>query len=106
MQVTIDEAGTAAKVTLVGRLDIAGAEAIDLPLATLSGHKSRIVVDMAGVTFIASIGLRHLLSAAKKVGRNGGELVIVNPTETVTEVIVTSGLQDLLKIETGPAAKD
>jgi anti-anti-sigma factor len=99
MQIAIDDAGSTATVTMVGRLDISGAEAIALPLATLSGSKSGLFIDMAGVTFIASIGLRHLVAAAKAVGRRGGRVVLRNPNAAVAEVITTSGLTDLLHIE-------
>ncbi len=101
MQFAIHDDGTAATVTMIGRLDISGAEVVALPLATLSGSKSALFVDMAGVTFIASIGLRHLVSAAKAVGRRGGRLIVLNPTAAVTEVITTSGLAGLLQIERG-----
>jgi anti-anti-sigma factor len=96
MQIAIHDDGIAATVTMVGRLDISGAEVVALPLATLSGSKSALFVDMSGVTFIASIGLRHLVSAAKAVGRRGGRLILLNPTAAVTEVITTSGLAGLL----------
>lgn len=101
MQIAIHDDGIAATVTMIGRLDISGAEVVALPLATLSGSKSALFVDMAGVTFIASIGLRHLVSAAKAVGRRGGRLIVLNPTAAVTEVITTSGLAGLLQIERG-----
>ena len=69
MQITIvDDSGTTAKVILSGKLDIAGADAIALPLATLAGGKSGLVVDMAAVSFLASIGIRHLVSASKALG--------------------------------------
>jgi anti-anti-sigma factor len=99
MQIAIQDDGSAATVTMTGRLDISGAEVIALPLATLSGSKNALFVDMAGVTFIASIGLRHLVSAAKALGRRGGRLVLLNPNTTVSEVIATSGLAGLLQIE-------
>jgi anti-sigma B factor antagonist len=88
-------------VKLVGRLDITGAETVAIPLATLSGSKSGLFIDMSGVTFVASIGLRHLVSAAKAVGRRGGRMVLLNPNAAVVEVITTSGLTDLLHIENG-----
>ena len=99
MQIEINDAGSTATVTMVGRLDIAGAETVALPLATLSGSKNGLTINMAGVTFIASIGLRHLVSAAKAVRRRGGRLVLLNPHAAVAEVIATSGLADLLQIE-------
>jgi len=106
MQIAINDEGSAATVTMVGRLDIAGAEVVALPLATLSGSKSALFVDMSGVSFVASIGLRHLVAAAKAMGRRGGRLVLLNPNTAVTEVITTSGLADLLQIERGGASQN
>jgi anti-sigma B factor antagonist len=94
--VTSEQGATTATVALTGRLDIAGAEAVALPLATLAGAKHGLIVDMSGVSFIASIGLRHLVSAAKALSRRGGRLVLLNPNDLVTEVLTTSGLTDLL----------
>lgn len=100
MQIAIDDTGSAATVVLNGRLDISGADVVALPLATLSGSKDRLTIDMAGVTFVASIGLRHLVMAAKAIGRRGGSLVVANPSAEVLEVITTSGLADILKVQT------
>ena len=99
MQIVINDAGSSATVVLNGRLDISGADVVALPLATLSGAKQSLVIDMAGVTFVASIGLRHLVMAAKAVGRRGGSLVLINPNAAVVEIITTSGLTDILRIE-------
>jgi anti-sigma B factor antagonist len=99
MQFTVsDGTGTTAKIGLVGKLDIAGAEVIALPLATLAGGKKGLVVDLSGVTFLASIGIRHLVLATKALARKGGKLVLVNPTDAVREVLVTSGVTDLMPI--------
>jgi anti-anti-sigma factor len=99
MEIVTSEAGGAtARVTLTGRLDILGAEVIALPLATLAGAKQGLIVDMSGVSFIASIGIRHLVSAAKTISRRNGRLVLLNPTEIVAEVLSTSGLTNLLPI--------
>ena len=99
MQVTISEFGEAGKkVILVGKLDIVGAQEIELPLATIAGLRCDIVVDMIGVDFIASIGIRHLVIAAKTVARASRKLILLDPSQLVTEVLFTSGLQDLLPI--------
>jgi len=99
MDISITDFGGAAKrVTLTGKLDIAGARKIELPLATLAGTRGNIVVDMVGVDFIASIGIRQLVMAAKAVARGAGRLVLLDPTPPVTDVLVSSGLIDLLPI--------
>jgi anti-anti-sigma factor len=99
MQITIlDDAGPTPRVVLNGKLDILGAETVALPLATLSRGKAGLLVDMAGVTFIASIGIRHLVFASKALARQGGRLVLLNPTPMVTDVLTTSGLIELMPI--------
>jgi anti-anti-sigma factor len=99
MEIIIADLGqTTKKVTLVGRLDIMGAEKIGLPLAAAAGSRGNIVVDMIGVDFIASIGIRHLVMAAKAVARGSGKLVLLDPTPMVTEVLVVAGLAQLLPI--------
>jgi anti-sigma B factor antagonist len=105
MQLAITDAGSTATVTLVGRLDIPGAEVIALPLATLAGSKKDLFIDMAGVTYIASIGLRHLVSAAKAVGRRSGRVVLLNPSEAIAEAITAAGLTDLLFMERSDTSK-
>jgi anti-sigma B factor antagonist len=96
--VTSEDQGTTARVALTGRLDIVGAEILALPLATLADAKQGLIIDMSGVTFIASIGIRHLISTAKALSRRNGLLVLLNPSEMVTEVLTTSGLTGLLPI--------
>ena len=44
------------KVTLGGSLDIAAAQKVDLPFSVIAGHRDKVIVDLTGVDFIASIG--------------------------------------------------
>jgi anti-anti-sigma factor len=99
MEITVSDFGEVGKlVTLVGRLDILGAEKIDLPLAVVAGSRTSIVIDMGEVDFIASIGIRHLVLAAKTVARNSRTLVLLNPKPLVSDVLTTAGLLTILPI--------
>src|SRR5262249_7885947 len=99
MEIRISEFGNhGKKVTLVGKLDIAGAESIDLPLATVAGTRQSIVVDMMGVDFIAPIGIRHMVMGAQAGPRGDGKFLVLNASTLVTEVLITAGLQELLPI--------
>jgi anti-sigma B factor antagonist len=86
------------RVVLVGRFDIAGAQEIDLDFNVLAGAKRRIVVDLEGVTFLASMGLRTLLTCAKAIGRKGGHMVLFRPDPNVEKVLLVSGTSDILPI--------
>jgi anti-sigma B factor antagonist len=99
MQITIGRFGDiGTRVVLIGKLDIVGAEKIGTPLAAVAGARDNVVVDMAGVDFIASIGIRHLVMAARTVARGSRRLVLLGPNPLVTEVLVNAGLADLLPI--------
>lgn len=99
MQITIsDQAGPTGKAAMRGKLDIVGAEAVAVPLAALAGARQNVILDMSGVTFLASIGIRHLVAATKTLSRKGGKLILVGPSDGVREVLATSGLLDLMPI--------
>ncbi len=99
MEMIVSDFGELGKlVTLVGRLDILGAEKIELPLAVVAGARTSIVIDMGRVDFIASIGIRHLVLAAKTVARNSRTLVLLNPKPLVSDVLTTAGLDTILPI--------
>ncbi len=57
------------------------------------------MIDARGVTFVASIGLRHLVSAAKTLARRGGSIKLVNANPAVADVITSAGLAQMLPIE-------
>lgn len=88
----------AVKVILDGRLDINGAGVIDLQFSAIAGSHRGVVVDLASVSFLASIGIRTLLLGAKAVQRRGGTFVLLNPVPEVTKVLEVTGVTDLMPI--------
>lgn len=85
-------------IRILGRLDIQGVNAIDAKLTFLSAsQKHKIVVDLSGLEFIASIGIRSLVSNAKAQQQRGGRMVLcVGNNEPVTKVLVTMGINSLI----------
>jgi anti-anti-sigma factor len=86
------------RVILDGRLDITGASVIDLQFNAIAGSHRGVVVDLAGVSFLASIGIRTLLLGAKTMQRRGGCLVLLNPVEEVERVLDVMGVTDLMPV--------
>jgi anti-anti-sigma factor len=87
-----------ARVVLTGRLDLAGSAKIDLPFNATAGSNRNILVDMSGVTFVASIGIRTLVLGAKTVQRRGGRLLLISPQAAVEQVLEMTGVLDLLPV--------
>src|SRR5262245_17895152 len=53
------------KITLSGRLDVEGALKIDGEFNSIAEQKKRVLVDLSTVTFLASLGIRTLITGAK-----------------------------------------
>jgi stage II sporulation protein AA (anti-sigma F factor antagonist) len=99
MQISIvEDSGRIAKVSLKGKLDIVGADEVAAPLSALANTKRSLLIDMIGVTFITSPGIRQLVAASKALARAGGRLVLLKPNETVIDVLVTAGVRELMTI--------
>jgi anti-anti-sigma factor len=93
------------KITLDGRLDIEGTQAIDMKFTALTAtQKAAILVDMSKVSFLASIGMRTLLSCAKAASARGGKMVLFNPQPMVKDVLETSGVASLIPMTDDLAA--
>jgi anti-sigma B factor antagonist len=90
--------GGITNVVLRGRLDTAGAGAIDLKFNVIAGAKRAVIVDLSNVAFMASLGIRLLVMGAKSITRKGGKLVILSPDENVLAVLRTAGIEQLMPI--------
>ncbi|MBU6497958.1 MAG: STAS domain-containing protein [Rhodospirillales bacterium] len=99
-----DLAGSVTKVVLSGRIDIAGAQEIDMPMSIVGGSRRAVVIDLSAVDFMASMGLRSLVISAKSILSKRGKVVLLAPQSAVEEVIVVSGIDDLIPIYHDEAA--
>lgn len=86
------------KVVLEGRLDVKGALSVDGTFNTLAQEKNKILIDMAGVSFLASLGIRTLITACKAVAEKGGDMVLLNPQDNVEKVLTSSGVNTVIPI--------
>ena len=100
MQFNVEQLDNGIKrVTLEGRLDMKGTAAIeDNFMIQTATKKDPVMVDMAGVDFIASIGVRMLVSNAKALARRGGHMVLVNVTDNVRGVLNSAGIDAIVPI--------
>jgi anti-sigma B factor antagonist len=89
--------GEVCRLSLRGRLDTPGVDAVETRVyAALSrGHG---VVDLTGVTFLASLGIRMLITAAKSVHKRGARLVLVSPRGLVDDALRHSSIDDIIPV--------
>lgn len=87
-----------AVLVLSGRLDTTTAPELEQEVkATLDGADA-LTLDLEGLEYISSAGLRVVLTAQKAMAkRNGMKVIHVN--ETVMDVFEVTGFSDILTIE-------
>ena len=87
------------QLRLSGRLDLEGANAInDRFVSATTAKEAKIIVDLSQVTFLASIGIRLLLTSARAQANRGGKLILAAPQPTVRKVLEASGIDQLIAL--------
>ena len=85
-------------IELVGRLDTTTAPALDKTINEDVADVKNLILDLKGLEYISSAGLRVLLSAQKKMQKIGS-MKVTNVCEEVMEVFEMTGFADILVIE-------
>ena len=86
-------------IEIIGRIDgdniMSVSQSIDEALT--AGH-NQIILDLSGVDFMNSAGLRTLVNAFKRVRRDSGTLNLINPSESVMRLLELVGLDSVFTI--------
>jgi anti-anti-sigma factor len=86
------------RISISGRLDIQGTDAISTKFAALTASANRrVVVDLTDVSFLASIGIRAIITNAKALQQRGGKLVLfVGDNSVVAKTLEVTGIDTLI----------
>jgi anti-anti-sigma factor len=100
MEMTVADAGAGVTcIRLNGRLDAAGADLIGLRFTAAVAPAGRnAIVDLSGVTFLASMGMRLLISTARALGARQSRLVLFGAQGLVQEALEQAALDQIMPI--------
>ena len=85
-------------IEVSGRLDTVTAPELEKTInEDIEGTKN-LVLDIKGVEYISSAGLRVLLAAQKKISKTG-LMKVMNPCPEVMEIFEVTGFTEILTIE-------
>lgn len=89
----LDRGASNVWIRLEGRLDLKGVQDVELPFTVRAARSEKpVVVDLTGVTFVGSLAVGLLFSAARALGLRGAKLYLFGASERVDEVLRTGGL--------------
>ncbi len=98
MTVNAIKDGTKLTITAEGKLGTTSAPELEKAVKDNIGGVTELVFDFGNLEYMASAGLRVLLSSAK-VMKKQGSMKIINVTPPVMDVFTFTGMADVLDIE-------
>jgi anti-sigma B factor antagonist len=101
-QIEVSSGDDGLVLTLRGELDLASAPALERELDGLADRRS-VLVDMRGLEFIDSTGLRVLVKAHQQASESNREFAVVSSDEgQVRRLLDLTGLRERLNVVRSP----
>lgn len=92
MSVASDSSGPVVIVTPQGGLDTNSAPDVEKVLTDhMERGEKKIVLDLSGIEYMSSLGLRVILKTAMAIARNGGRLALCGGNAQVLNVLQLGG---------------
>lgn len=99
MKISVDKPKENIKrIVLDGRLDAVGTQAAEAEFNAAVAASSNVVIDLAGVSYICSLGIRMLVTGAKSQAKLGGKMVLVSPDDLTRKILKTTGIDHIIPI--------
>ena len=98
MTMEIKKNAEATTIEVVGRIDTTTAPALEKTINEDIGDTKNLILDVKGMEYISSAGLRVFLGAQKKMQKIGS-MKVINVCEEVMDVFEMTGFADILVIE-------
>ena len=99
VSVRATHAGDEAQIAIAGEVDLGTADAVLRELEQAIEGCAVAVVDLSGVTYIDSRGIRLLVQVARGVRERGGRFTVVAPKETVAGGVLRLTHVDELELD-------
>jgi anti-sigma B factor antagonist len=105
LEIAVSESGGVRLLRLRGELDMAGVDQFErLLTADQTPEGATFVLDMRGLTFIDSSGLRALIMADRRVRAEGGRFIVVRGPDRVNQVLEMTGVAQRIDLVDEPPA--
>ncbi len=97
MQIDLVQEGDVAVVVPMGRIDSNTAAELERVCdEQIAAGRRKILLDLAGIDYVSSAGLRVFLVVGKKLQRGGGRVALCCLSPMVSEVLAIAGFDRIL----------
>ncbi len=94
MDIHIETVRGVAVVTLSGQIDSNTAAAFQDEVLPLARPGQKILLDMSGVTYMSSAGLRVLLLLYRQISESQGQVVLAGLRDEIKDIMSMTGFLD------------
>lgn len=102
MELTSHTRGAVTVIAVTGRIDQSSADpfrvALEPHLLACDREGAALVLDLSGVEYISSVGLRALMLAARQVTAQGGRIAVAGLQALVKEIFEISRFHLVFKV--------
>ena len=98
MTIEIKKSDASVTLELSGRLDTSTAPVLDKTIREDIPEQATLILNLKGLEYISSAGLRVLLTAQKRMQQRGS-MKLTHVCEDVMEVLEMTGFSQVLEIE-------
>ncbi|MBD5444094.1 MAG: STAS domain-containing protein [Lachnospiraceae bacterium] len=99
MQIESSRTQGCLNLKLSGRLETSTAPKLQEVVEKELEGTDELRMDMEGIEYVSSAGLRVLLAASKEMKAKGGKMVVSHVNDDVMEVFEITGFKEILTIE-------
>ena len=99
MNISIQREGSTLTVVPEGRIDTLTAPTLQKRLESELGDANRLVIDFSQVTYVSSVGLRVLLTYARKMKNRDGTIKAVCVSDMLRKVFSLTGFLETLNVD-------
>ena len=99
MEIAEERAGNVLIVAFKGRLDASSSSVAEKRLLDrIAAGEHRLVIDLADLDYVSSVGLRVLLLAAKRIKAVQGQIAVCALKPTIATIFDIAGFATLFRI--------
>ena len=93
-------------VAVTGRMDVPGALKADPAFAEIARGSNRLIVDLSRLDFLASLGIRTLVTTCKTLRAKDGSMVLLSPQPSIEKTLRSSGIDTIIPLVKDRAAAE
>ncbi len=98
LNISVESYKRAQLLTVSGRIDSSNATEFDNKVKECMENGHNLVMDLSGVSYMSSAGLRAIVSALRECKKKKGDVLLVSPSARVAEVLSLAGLDSLFTV--------